>query len=134
MRRWFLPLALLIAGGILIAALRIYNARAERELISSRLWIPRPTRITPEVTLLQQYVRIDTSNPPGNELPGARFLAALIEKAGVKAEIIEPAPRRANVYARIRGKVRGDGLILHNHIDVVPANPKECDVQLFSGT
>src|SRR5438270_2685802 len=132
MRRWVLPMALLIAGAALIAGLRIYNARVEREL-SSQLWIPKPATITPELALLQQYVRIDTSNPPGNELPGARFLAAVIEKAGVKAEIIEPAPRRANVYARIRGKERGDGLILHNHIDVVPANPKEWDVPPFSG-
>ena len=61
MRRWSLPLALLIAGGVFIAGLRIYIARAEHELHSSRLWIPKPTKITPEVALLQQYVRIDTS-------------------------------------------------------------------------
>jgi acetylornithine deacetylase/succinyl-diaminopimelate desuccinylase-like protein len=121
MRRWSLPLALLIAGGVLIAGLRIYNARVERELSSSRLWIPKATRITPEVMLLQEYVRIDTSNPPGNELPGARFLAGLLEKNGIHAEIIESAPRRASVYARIAGRQRGDGLLLLNHIDVVPA-------------
>jgi len=51
----------------------------------------------------------------------------------VKAEIIESAPRRANVYARIKGKKSGDGLILHNHIDVVPADPKEWEVPPFSG-
>ncbi|MEA2343394.1 MAG: hypothetical protein QOF63_1563, partial [Thermoanaerobaculia bacterium] len=105
MRRWTLPLVLLIAGAALIAGLRIYNARAEREL-SSQLWIPKAVTITPELALLQQYVRIDTSNPPGNELPGARFLAGLIEKAGVHAEIIESAPRRASVYARIAGRQR----------------------------
>jgi len=120
MRRWILPLALLIAGAALIAGLRIYNARADRE-VSSQLWIPKAVKITPELALLQQYVRIDTSNPPGNELPGARFLAALIEKSGVHAEIIESAPRRASVYARIAGKQHGDGLLLLNHIDVVPA-------------
>jgi acetylornithine deacetylase/succinyl-diaminopimelate desuccinylase-like protein len=120
MRRWILPLALLIAGAALIAALRIYNARVERDL-SSQLWIPKPVTITPELALLQQYVRIDTSNPPGNELPGARFLAALLEKNGVHAEIIESAPRRASVYARIAGRQRGGGLLLLNHIDVVPA-------------
>jgi acetylornithine deacetylase/succinyl-diaminopimelate desuccinylase-like protein len=120
MRRWSLPLALLIAGGALIAGLRIYVAHADREM-SSRLWIPQPTRMTPELALLQKYVRIDTSNPPGNELPGAQFLAAILEKNGVHAEIIESAPRRATVYARIVGKQHGDGLLLLNHIDVVPA-------------
>jgi len=120
MRRWYLPLALLIAGGALIAGLRIYVARADREM-SSSLWIPRPTKITPELALLQQYVTIDTSNPPGNELPGAQFLAGLLEKNGIHAEIIESAPRRASVYARIAGRQHGDGLLLFNHIDVVPA-------------
>jgi len=120
MRRWTLPLALLIAGAALIAGLRVYNMRAEREL-SSQLWIPKKVTITPELALLQQYVRIDTSNPPGNELPGARFLAGLLEKNGVHAEIIESAPRRASVYARIAGRQRGGGLLLLSHIDVVPA-------------
>jgi len=120
MRRWSLPLALLIAGAALIVGLRIYVARADRE-IGSQLFIPRPTKITPEVALLQEYVRIDTSNPPGNELPGAQFLARLLEKNGVHAEIIESTPRRASVYARIAGRQHGDGLLLFNHIDVVPA-------------
>ncbi|HEX3577724.1 MAG TPA: M20/M25/M40 family metallo-hydrolase [Thermoanaerobaculia bacterium] len=123
MRRWSLPLALLITGVALIAGLRIYIAQAERQMASERLWIPKPATITPEVALLQQYVRIDTSNPPGNELPGAKFLADILEKNGVHAEIIESAPRRASVYARIAGKQHGDGLLLLNHIDVVPAAP-----------
>jgi len=120
MRRWALPFALLIAGAVLIAGLRIYINRADSD-IDAGLFIPKPEKITPEVALLQQYIRIDTSNPPGNELPGARFLAALIEKEGVHAEIIEPAPGRASVYARIAGKQRGDGLMMMSHIDVVPA-------------
>jgi acetylornithine deacetylase/succinyl-diaminopimelate desuccinylase-like protein len=120
MRRWVLPFALLIAGSVLIAGLRIYISRTDSD-INARLWIPRPAKITPEVELLQRYVRIDTSNPPGNELPGARFLAGLLEKEGIHAEIIESAPRRASVYARIAGKQRGGGLLLLNHIDVVPA-------------
>jgi acetylornithine deacetylase/succinyl-diaminopimelate desuccinylase-like protein len=120
MRRWYLPLALLIAGVALIAGLRIYVAWADRDM-SSSLFIPRPTKITPELALLQQYVRIDTSNPPGNELPGAQFLAGILEKNGIHAEIIESAPRRASVYARIAGRQHGDGLLLFNHIDVVPA-------------
>jgi len=120
MRRWALPFALLIAGAALIAGLRIYISRSDSD-IGSQLWIPKPAKITPEVKLLQEYVRIDTSNPPGNELPGARFLAGLLEKEGIHAEIIESAPRRASVYARIAGKQHGDGLLLLNHIDVVPA-------------
>ncbi|HEY4639743.1 MAG TPA: M20/M25/M40 family metallo-hydrolase [Thermoanaerobaculia bacterium] len=120
MRRWYLPLALLAGGGLLIVALQIYISSSDREM-RSQLFIPRPSKMTPELALLQQYVRIDTSNPPGNELPGARFLAGVLEKNGIHAEIIESAPRRASVYARIAGRQRGDGLLLFNHIDVVPA-------------
>ncbi|HEX7678693.1 MAG TPA: M20/M25/M40 family metallo-hydrolase, partial [Thermoanaerobaculia bacterium] len=120
MRRWALPLSLIFAGAAVIAGLGWYNARTKQEL-DSQLWIPKPAAITPSVVLLQQYVRIDTSNPPGNELPGARFLAALLAKDGIRAEIIESSPGRANVYARIAGKQHSDGLLLLNHIDVVPA-------------
>ncbi len=121
MRRWALPLALILAGAVFITALYVYNDRTGRE-IDSRLWIPKQAPVTPEVALLQQYVRIDTSNPPGNELPGARFLAGMLARNGIHAEIIESAPGRANVYARIAGKRRGGGLLLLNHIDVVPAS------------
>ena len=120
MRRWTLPLALILAGAAFIVGLLWYSARTKQE-IDSQLWIPKPAAITPAVVLLQQYVRIDTSNPPGNELPGARFLAALLVKGGIRAEIIESAPGRASVYARIAGKQHGGGLLLLNHIDVVPA-------------
>jgi acetylornithine deacetylase/succinyl-diaminopimelate desuccinylase-like protein len=78
--------------------------------------------ITPDVALLQEYVRIDTSNPPGNEMPGARFLQTMLEKNGIRTEIIESAPGRANVYARIAGKRHDGALLLLNHIDVVPAS------------
>lgn len=121
MRRWALPLALLLAGSAIIAGLRIYIDRSSRET-GSRLWIPKAATITPEVALLQQYVRIDTSNPPGHELPGAKFLADLLQNDGIRTEIIESAPGRASVYARIAGKQRGGGLLLLHHIDVVPAS------------
>jgi len=120
MRRWRLPLALLLAGGAAVGALTIYNWRTKDE-IDSQLWIPKPARITPEIVRLQEYVRIDTSE--NNEIDGAKFLAAILAKNGVRYEIIESAPGRANLYARLKGTRDGDGLLLLNHIDVVPADP-----------
>ncbi len=73
------------------------------------------------VERLRAYVRIDTSNPPGSELAGALFLKRLLADEGVEAEIFEPAPGRANLVARLRGSGRAPGLVLHHHIDVVPA-------------
>jgi acetylornithine deacetylase/succinyl-diaminopimelate desuccinylase-like protein len=118
--RWLLVLVAVALG--LIGGLLVYNYRTNDE-INSQLWIPRPVKITPAIALLQEYVRIDTSNPPGKELAGARFLAAVLAKNGIHAEIIESAPGRANVYARLPGKTHESGLLLLNHIDVVPANP-----------
>jgi len=122
MRRWLPAVSSAAIGTVVIAALLIYNRRADTD-IRSQLYVPKNSRITPEIRLLQAYVRIDTSNPPGREMAGARFLADLLEKHGLKAEIIESAPGRANVYARLKGKRRGEALLLLNHIDVVPASP-----------
>lgn len=121
MRRWGWLLVILVIGLALSAGLLIYNKKTDDE-INSQLWIPKPVTITPAVALLQQYVRIDTSNPPGKELAGARFLAAILTKNGIHAEIIESAPGRANVYARLPGKQHELGLLLLSHIDVVPAD------------
>ena len=123
MKRWRIPIVVGVAGVLAVAAIYVYNYRTASQ-IASETYVPRPVTITPEVELLQEYVRIDTSNPPGNETAGARFLAARIERAGVHAEIIESAPGRGNVYARIRGKRRGEGLLLLNHIDVMPADAR----------
>jgi len=113
-------IAALLAG--LVAFLR-WNEREEERYQRERTYIPGKLEMTPEIGLLQQYIRIDTSNPPGRELAGARFLAAVLAQNGVRAEIIEAAPGRASVYARIRGRRPGEGLLLLNHIDVVPADP-----------
>ena len=123
MRRWRIPIAVAVTGAIAVGALYVYNALDERR-VQSQLYIPQPVQVTPEARLLRQYVQIDTSNPPGKELPGARFLAEQLERGGVHAEVIESAPGRGNVYARIRGKRPGEGLLLLNHIDVVPAPPR----------
>ncbi len=114
-----------------VAALLIQNRRMEQQ-IGIGIYIPKPVRMTPDVYLLQQYVRINTSNPPGNESAGAQWLAAQLARGGVRAEIITSAPNRTSVYARIRGRNRGDGLILLNHIDVVPATKRGWSKPPFS--
>jgi acetylornithine deacetylase/succinyl-diaminopimelate desuccinylase-like protein len=65
---------------------------------------------------------VDTSNPPGNELLGAKYLAALLSKEGIESEFIEHRPGRASLIARLRGNGTEAPLCLLSHIDVVPAN------------
>ncbi len=74
------------------------------------------------LAVLRDYLRIDTSNPPGNEAPAARFLGRLLAAEGIECEFIETAPGREAVVARLRGDgSRGGALMLANHLDTVPA-------------
>lgn len=74
-------------------------------------------------TVLQDYLRTDTTNPPGNETRGAEYLAGLMEAEGIPWEIFESAPGRGNLVARLEGSSDEGGLCLLSHIDVVEAEP-----------
>lgn len=86
---------------------------------------------------LQEYLRLDTSNPPGHELAAARFLAAILEKEGIEARILDTAELkpagRANLYARLRSTGAKRAIALVHHMDVVPAEAAQWSVPPFSG-
>lgn len=91
------------------------------------------TTLRAEVTdLLQRLIRVDTTNPPGNETAAAELLRDYLEASGVACELIAKVPERANLVARLPG---GDGpsLLLLSHTDVVLADPAEWSVAPFSG-
>ena len=79
------------------------------------------------------YLRIDTSNPPGNETAGAKYLQALLAKEGIAAELIGPNPQRQSLYARLRSGSPEKALVLLHHIDVVPVNTAEWTKPAFAG-
>ncbi|MGH7522254.1 MAG: M20/M25/M40 family metallo-hydrolase [Gemmatimonadales bacterium] len=83
--------------------------------------------------LLSQYLRINTTNPPGNEIAAARWLAAVLRREGIEARVFEPAPGKANLYARLAGDGSARPIILLNHMDVVLASPEFWTVDPFSG-
>jgi len=85
------------------------------------------------VELLRRYLQIDTTNPPGNEIAGARFLADVLTREGIESETIEAAPGRASLRARLRGEGSLGGIVLHHHIDVVYADPRYWTVDPFGG-
>ncbi len=72
--------------------------------------------------LLQQLLRIDTSNPPGGETAAAELLAGYLTKSGVECRLVARDPARANLVARIPGRGVGPSLALVGHTDVVPAD------------
>ena len=69
---------------------------------------------------LAGYLQVDTRNPPGGETAGAQYLAAILEKEGISSEILEYAPGRGSLVARLRGPGAEKPLCLLSHIDVVP--------------
>ncbi len=89
------------------------------------------------VQLCQDLIRIDTSNYGNGDGPGERkaaeHVATLLDEVGIESQVIEGSPGRANVVARWGG---GDGrppLLLHGHLDVVPAEASDWQVDPFSG-
>jgi acetylornithine deacetylase/succinyl-diaminopimelate desuccinylase-like protein len=85
------------------------------------------------VQLLQELIRIDTTNPPGNERAAALHIQKLLDAEGIETRLLDFAPGRANLYARIKGDGRGRPLILLSHTDVVMAEPQRWSVPPFSG-
>jgi acetylornithine deacetylase/succinyl-diaminopimelate desuccinylase-like protein len=87
------------------------------------------------VEWLQEYLRIDTTNPPGNEALAAAFFKKFFDQEGIENQVFEfdPAHHRANIWARIRGTGAKRPLILLNHMDVVTSDPARWSVPPFSG-
>tara|TARA_B100001094_G_scaffold162684_1_gene157436 strand:+ start:1971 stop:3353 length:1383 start_codon:yes stop_codon:yes gene_type:complete len=90
---------------------------------------------TPEdeaVRWVQDLIRIDTINPPGNEFRAVNFYAEIFESEGIEYETAESAEGRGNIWARLEG---GDepGLILLQHTDVVPAEEEFWTIDPLSG-
>jgi acetylornithine deacetylase/succinyl-diaminopimelate desuccinylase-like protein len=85
---------------------------------------------------LQDYVRVNTSNPPGNEIEGARLLKGILDREGIEAMVLDTAelgPGHANLYARLKGNGTKKAIALVHHIDVVPAVPAYWTSDPFGG-
>lgn len=86
------------------------------------------------VGLLERYIAIDTTNPPGNELAAARFWREVLAAEGITAQVFEPQPGRGVVYARLKGSGRKKPLILLHHMDVVSARAENWRTEPFAAT
>src|SRR4051795_12256518 len=86
------------------------------------------------VDLLVELIRINTSNPTHPERPAAEWVAEKLDEVGIPSQIIEAAPGRASTIARIEGSDPGRApLLIHGHLDVVPADAAEWSVDPFAG-
>src|ERR1051325_2905619 len=85
------------------------------------------------VALLSRYIRIDTTNPPGNEIKAAQFFKEIFDREGIESKIIESAPGRGNIFARLKGDGSKKSVVLLNHMDVVPADAGQWKEPPFGG-
>lgn len=84
------------------------------------------------LSILSQYLRIDTTNPPGNEIRAAEFFKAIFDREGIESQVFESAPGRGNIYARIKGDGSKKAVVLMSHMDVVPVDRRHWSVDPFS--
>ncbi|HEY3190830.1 MAG TPA: M20/M25/M40 family metallo-hydrolase, partial [Solirubrobacteraceae bacterium] len=83
--------------------------------------------------LLQQLVRLNTVNPPGNERPAQELLATRLRDAGFEVDLYGRTEERPNLVARLRGAADGPTLCLLSHVDTVLATPDEWSHDPWSG-
>ncbi len=94
--------------------------------------------LTKETTaVLADYIKLNTTNPPGNELQTARFLKRILDREGIESQILDTAELkpagRANFYARLKGNGSKKAVALVHHMDVVPVTPAFWTVDPFAG-
>ena len=96
---------------------------------------PDWTRLQDETMLhYQALLRMDTSDPPGNERPAAEYLKQVLERAGIPVQLFEAEPNRVNLVARLRGNGKKRPLLIMGHTDVVTVDPKKWTFPPFSAT
>ncbi len=92
-----------------------------------------PTIYQRPVELLQQLIRFDTTNPPGNEAECVTYIDRLLTSAGIRTAILAKDPARPNLVARLAGRGDTPPLLLYAHIDVVSTEKQAWQYPPFEG-
>ncbi len=92
-----------------------------------------PAAAAEMVQHLQALLRLDTTNPPGNESLAAGYLARVLHAEGLEPIVLESAPGRGNLVVRLRGSGAAQPLLLYSHTDVVAAEPAQWTHPPFAG-
>ena len=82
---------------------------------------------------MTEYLRVDTTSPPGNEARAAAFFKKILDAEGIENQVFEYAPGRANLWARLAGTGARRPIILLNHTDVVTSDPAHWKAPPFAG-
>jgi succinyl-diaminopimelate desuccinylase len=85
------------------------------------------------VRICQELIRLQSVNPPGNELAAAEYVAATLEKSGVATELVKHSPTRASVLGRLKGQGKAPALLYNGHLDTVPVGAEKWVHEPFAG-
>jgi acetylornithine deacetylase/succinyl-diaminopimelate desuccinylase-like protein len=110
-------------------------------LVSSTLGLSLPQKSAPDfnaardeaIRMLADFIKVDTSNPPGNETKGAEYLKSIFDREGIASEIFEIEKGRGNIVARLKGNGKKRPILLMGHIDVVGVERDKWTVDPFAG-
>lgn len=83
--------------------------------------------------LLQHLIRLDTTNPPGNEAIAIEYIRQVLAEAGIEAQVLGRTPERTNLVARVKGTGNSAPLMLYGHVDVVTTAGQNWQVPPFEG-
>src|SRR5690348_14751772 len=125
LREKFFTATLILAGLAGAAPLSYAQSMSAAPNASAQAPLPSPALIqieTEATNWLQGLVRINTTNPPGNELAAANYIKGILDKEGINSEIFETAPGRGFIVARLSSSPVPDpskALLLLGHLDVV---------------
>jgi acetylornithine deacetylase/succinyl-diaminopimelate desuccinylase-like protein len=122
-------LRITLRGSLLHAAVLVTAASS----LAAQGTIDLPALQNEAVQRTQEYLRINTTNPPGNEVQTVQFFARIFEKEGIPFDSASSAPGRGNIWARLKGG-NEPALVLLHHMDVVPADKRFWEVDPFSAT
>jgi len=123
--------AVVLATVLAVVAAAVVEQRAAAQVPASPNW----TALQQE-TLghFQAMLRLDTSNPPGNEYLVTDYLKGVLEKEGIPVQIVASDPKRPNLIARLKGSGRRQPVLYMGHSDVVTVDPKKWTFPPFSAT
>jgi acetylornithine deacetylase/succinyl-diaminopimelate desuccinylase-like protein len=131
----FVCLFLVLVAICVVMASPIYAQENGKALMSDRIHVDRLKQYADQaVDWEREYLRIDSTNPPGNELRTATFLKKIFDAEGIENRIFEYAPGRADLWARIShtSPTPRRPFVLLNHMDVVTSDPAHWKVPPFS--
>jgi len=136
-KRYFVAIILCLIGVLVLALPPSLRAQSTSPAVAPQTLSSDIAHISDEaIVWLQDLIRIDTSNPPGNELVAAKYIAGVLQKEGIPSEIFESAPGRGILVARLSSGSLPDptrALLLLAHLDVVGVDKSKWTVAPFGG-